>query len=669
MYWIEIELARDQQSVRVSARASRGERVAPFELAGFNLGRLTGFANGVRRAVVQGRALPERILADARALHGALIHGALHEVYARLLEASRAQSPRAPLLVRVMSHELELQRIPWEVLCRADSGGDFLGCSAQVHVVRGVNSTEPHETREVRSAVRLLPISPLGEREKLAGLRAALHEPITAGALEWLEPIVGDETCSPRLFERLRASDRPHIIHWIGHGGADPQGNPRLMLPETEQGEPRWVTAETLAQELRAGLGADLRLVVLEACSGARPGAFASAAELLAREVADAVVAHLWPVQATVARRCAASFYRALTDARDSAGDVAASLQASRRTMIERGAEAFSPVLYLRGASSRLLDFSRRRIRPRAQVARDTSAALDPVLAELIQKPFSFVLGDIPDATPGVGSLQENLRKTLTRRGAQGADELGLDALAQHFSLRAGEPRLHRMFQRFVGGSHELQIPDFVRIIARQLRPGAHTTLLWLPLLESALAELHPERSIYVLQPAPLGTGERRLVMVRRAGAHDWDDDIYGETPDLERDFVLLRLYGGYSADSILSAPQLTEDDHIRGLLELREMFPRDWEAPFIGWVRTRPMLCVGVSVFEWRHRMLLRWLLDQRPPSRVSVAVVSPERGEKEVWDRGAGGLFGSGAVRAVAMDVEALGDAIQATARGEAR
>ena len=98
-------------------------------------------------------------------------------------------------------------------------------------------------------------------------------------------------------------------------------------------------------------------------------------------------------------------------------------------------------------------------------------------------------------------------------------------------------------------------------------------------------------------------------------------------------------------------------------------MFPREWEAPFMGWVRTRPMLCVGVSVFEWRHRMLLRWLLDRRPPSRVSVAVIPPEWGEKDVWDRGAGGLFGNGAVRAVAMDFEALGDAIQALETEEAR
>lgn len=106
----------------------------------------------------------------------------------------------------------------------------------------------------------------------------------------------------------------------------------------------------------------------------------------------------------------------------------------------------------------------------------------------------------------------------------------------------------------------------------------------------------------------------------------------------------------------MLANPQLTEDDHIQGLMELRELFPTDWEDQFVGWMRAHPLLCAGISVLEWRHRMLLRWLLDQRPPSRVSVAVIDPESGEKEIWDRGAGGLFGQGTVRAVALSLPQL-------------
>ncbi|MEZ4428266.1 MAG: CHAT domain-containing protein [Nannocystaceae bacterium] len=656
---MEIELDREEQEVRVSARGSRGERVAPAPLAPFNMGRLTGFSSGVRRAVVKGAPLADRVLADARALHEALFRGPIRDLHTRLLEAARSGGRDAPVLLRLMTHDLDLQRIPWEAVCRPDAASEFLGCSAHGSLARGVNSTEPYDLREVRGAVRLLAISALGDVDKLAALRSALAEPIATGAIEWLEPIAGDDARTPRLFERLRRSEQPHVLHWIGHGGADPSGGARLMLPEDERGEPRWVLAETLAQELRQHLSAALRLVVLEACSGARPGSFASSAELLARSGADAVVAHLWPVKAEVSRALAADFYRALTEPVDGAGDVAASLQAARRVMIDRGAEAFSPVLYLRGADARLFDFSRRRLRP--PVPRDSIDArpLDPALSTLLAAPFSLVLGDGADTAPAARALEDDLRELLRGHPEPALASMGLGALAQRVSLRAGKGKVNRLFQKVMGTSIDLPIPAHIRALARFLRPGAHTTLLWLPMLEAAIAEQQPNRTIYVIQPAPPGSGERRLIMVRRAGAREWVDDDAPDEPDFDEDYVLLRLYGGYSAEAqpVLSEPQLTEDDHIRGLIELRELFPIDWEGAFMGHVRMRPLLCVGVSILEWRHRMLVSWLLDQRPPSRVSVAITPPERDEADIWDGGAGGLFGRGSVRAITMSATELG------------
>ena len=76
-----------------------------------------------------------------------------------------------------------------------------------------------------------------------------------------------------------------------------------------------------------------------------------------------------------------------------------------------------------------------------------------------------------------------------------------------------------------------------------------------------------------------------------------------------------------------------------------------------MGHVRMRPLLCVGGSIHGWRHRMLVSWLLDQRPPSRVSVAITPPERDEADIWDGGAGGLFGRGSVRAITMSATELG------------
>src|SRR5262249_62192338 len=63
----------------------------------------------------------------------------------------------------------------------------------------------------------------------------------------------------------------------------------------------------SLGRELAESFCEDLRLVILEACEGAKAGAFGSAAEILAKAGADAVVAHLWPVKADTARTCSRS--------------------------------------------------------------------------------------------------------------------------------------------------------------------------------------------------------------------------------------------------------------------------------------------------------------------------------------------------------------------------
>jgi hypothetical protein len=71
------------------------------------------------------------------------------------------------------------------------------------------------------------------------------------------------------------------------------QGRPALRVADDEDGEEVWITAEALARELSASFYDELRLVILEACEGAKAGALGSAAEILAKAGADAVVAHL----------------------------------------------------------------------------------------------------------------------------------------------------------------------------------------------------------------------------------------------------------------------------------------------------------------------------------------------------------------------------------------
>jgi hypothetical protein len=140
---------------------------------------------------------------------------------------------------------------------------------------------------------------------------------------------------------------------------------------------------------------------------------------------------------------------------------------------------------------------------------------------------------------------------------------------------------------------------------------------------------------------------------------------------DLENDVVVLRLYGGYSAEPrpILSHPLLTEDDHISGLLGAEGLRPPTWMEELLAPPRTQPGLFIGLSILEWRHRMLLRWLYDQRPAPKDSLAILAPSAdiSEPEIWDSG-GGLPGTGRIASMIEDPTELAALLDAHAATEA-
>src|SRR5262249_1242383 len=83
-------------------------------------------------------------------------------------------------------------------------------------------------------------------------LRDALAEPIASGAVAWLDPIAGDRAARRYLFEHLRSGPRPHVLHFLGHGGVDASGHPTLPLAHDEDGDEDWIKVETLAVEVEA---------------------------------------------------------------------------------------------------------------------------------------------------------------------------------------------------------------------------------------------------------------------------------------------------------------------------------------------------------------------------------------------------------------------------------
>jgi len=647
---MELEIRANGDSIRISARGCRGERAREQELGGgFTAPKLMAFRVVVGNAIARVQSLEGEGLDQARALHEALFAGEIRDLYVRLSAVASDQKQR--LLIRLMIEDPNLQAVPWEAMCRAQSNRGFLASAADVLFTRGVNSVDPWQPRELRRSLVVLPVLAIPDRSVLEHLEMVLKEHVDSGAVELLPAIEGDAARNPVLFERLRSGPSPHVLHFLGHGGFDAQRNPVIRLADDADGEKSLLPIEVFAEELRANFNT-MRLIYLQACSGARPGVFASAAELLARSGVDAVVAHLWPVRAEIARAAAQDFYAHLIGARTGQGDVSASMQASRRTLLANSADGFSPVLYLRGSDARLFDLEERRLRPpkaRAAGRGEANGELPAALRTLLHGPFSLILGEAWDdeATQEIGARMREALIEALKSNEPLDGTTALFSLAQRYVLQAGRLKLDRLFQKVLQAVHSRHdAPAIIDALAPHLRPGVHTTLLWLPLLEHAIARCHPDRALYVIQPGPPGHEDRRLVMVRVPGSDEWEELEALPRLKLDEAFVVMRLYGGYSpeAQPMLMSPQLTEDDHIQGLFELRYIVPSEWENLIMGWLRTRPVLCVGVSALDWRHRMLLRWLFDQRPPPVGSLAVLGDSQAEDEIWEKRGAGLPGTG-------------------------
>jgi hypothetical protein len=660
--WVEIEIEAAGDEIHVAARGSRGERPKRWSLGpSVTRERLATFARDIGRAVRAGKPLPPPVLLEAQALHAAVFQDALRELSAHLLEASKNQ----PLLQRLFIFDRDLQSVPWEALCERDSSVDFWGSSDKLLIARGVTSARPWEPREVRGAVRVLAIAPSSDERALLALREALGPSIDAGEVDWLDPIAGPYVSPTHLFEKLRAGKTPHVIHFLGHGGVDTNQHPVLRLADDEDGEEVWIKAEALAQELSASFGGDLRLIVLEACEGAKSGVFGSAAEILSRAGADAVVAHLWPVKSDVARACSSAFYRSLTGAKSDFGNVAASLGAARRSLLLESAEGFSPVVYLRGAGAAIFRFEGRKLSPPKPKSAARSKSLAPALQGLLARPFCMILGDRGEDT---STLRAELEGFLAEHGDTSFAGLSLYSLTQRCALRFGPEMLQSLFQQALVGALQTPAPTspLLDALAKRLRPGVHVTLLWLPSLESALARHHPDRTIYVLQPGPSGSSVLPRIIKRAAGASVWRaSPSLPQRFDLSAEIVVLRLYGGYSPEPmpILTSPLLTEDDHIRGLVSGEPSRTPEWANKLVGELRMRPGLFLGLSVLDWRHRMLLRWLYNNAPAPPDSLALLDAQADfiEQDIWTSG-GGLPGTGRIAALREDMGDLAVQLEA-------
>ncbi len=158
------------------------------------------------------------------------------------------------------------------------------------------------------------------------------------------------------LQRMMRIEEVPwHIFHFIGHGGFDEERQEGFIVLADEESHAHRLYASQLAR-LLARQRASLRLVLLNACEGARTGAqnlFSSIAATLINSGVPAVLAMQYEIADAAAVEFATAFYESLADNLP----VDAAVAEARNAINFRNAHSWEwgiPVLYLRTPDGRL---------------------------------------------------------------------------------------------------------------------------------------------------------------------------------------------------------------------------------------------------------------------------------------------------------------------------
>jgi tetratricopeptide (TPR) repeat protein len=209
-----------------------------------------------------------------------------------------------------------LAGLPWELLCDPERGDEQGFLARRRPLLRFVPTGASRPAIALPLRVLVLISSPLslGEDSRVdveserAAIEQATREAREAGLLHlWIEDFV-----TPRRVQQAFMQFRPHIVHYIGHGGYDEQAG-GILLWEDEQGNELPFPDRRLADLLRPR---GLHAVMLHACQTGRRDAsnnVLGVAGTLVREGIPAVLAQQGSFTYASSQRASETWYTALT--------------------------------------------------------------------------------------------------------------------------------------------------------------------------------------------------------------------------------------------------------------------------------------------------------------------------------------------------------------------
>ena len=245
----------------------------------------------------------QRSLADAR----------IWQHYASKVENLSDEEP-LPLVINAKKAP-DVAQLPWEFLFDPERDG-FLIFKATRPLVRSLGRKKPRKPLLADERLKLLVAvaEPPDQAPLAVGMELAkLHERLDHNEIVVLDPLMNP---SVRALEERVATDDPHIVHFIGHGGVKENGQGFIYLVRTDGG-PQEVTGEVLARALQNK--ESVRLVFLNSCLGAASSidkTLNGVAQVLVASGIPAVIAMQFPISDTAAVQLASTFYRELGNGR-----------------------------------------------------------------------------------------------------------------------------------------------------------------------------------------------------------------------------------------------------------------------------------------------------------------------------------------------------------------
>jgi hypothetical protein len=286
-------------------------------------------------------------------LFDAVFAGAVRDCYRASLAEATSKGQGLRLRLR-LTDVPEIAIWPWEFLFDS-SQNRFIALSRETPLVRYLDFAERVEILEVAPPLRVLLVvsSPtdyaqLDVERECGKMDEAVAELKKAGRLSV------DRIDKATLGELQRALTRQtyHILHFIGHGGADGASEGHLMFEDNDQ-RGYAIDGSTLGTLLHNH--PSMRIALLNACEGARTlgkDSFAGVAQRLVQQGVPCVVAMQFEISDASAIQFSTAFYEAVATNQPVDQAVAQGRLAIYSEVSDL--EWATPVLYLRSPDARI---------------------------------------------------------------------------------------------------------------------------------------------------------------------------------------------------------------------------------------------------------------------------------------------------------------------------